>query len=165
MQRVWYLPEEHDPVRRQQATEELAEIVQLAEAPFIVKGGMTVNGALEGRAGGAAAIVVSKPAVVCWISAPATAEVLPEIAAALRAPAKVLVDGGIRTGVDAVLRWRAWRRRRFDAAPLTAVYGGAQSAQRYIDKWRGTGRHHARCAVPYAGREITRIWCGLSVLL
>ena len=39
--------EEHDPPAGSKSVEELAEIVQLAERPFIVKGVMTVKGALK----------------------------------------------------------------------------------------------------------------------
>ena len=63
---------------------ELAEIVKLAERPFIVKGVMTVKGALKAREAGAAAIVVSNHGGRVLDQCPATAEVLPEIAAASR---------------------------------------------------------------------------------
>ena len=62
---------------------ELAEIVKLAERPFIVKGVMTVKGALKAKEAGAAAIVVSNHGGRVLDQCPATAEVLPEIAAAL----------------------------------------------------------------------------------
>ena len=61
---------------------ELAEIVKLAERPFIVKGVMTVKGALKAKEAGAAAIVVSNHGGRVLDQCPATAEVLPEIAAA-----------------------------------------------------------------------------------
>ena len=63
---------------------ELAEIVKLAERPFIVKGVMTVKGALKAKEAGAAAIVVSNHGGRVLDQCPATAEVLPEIAAALK---------------------------------------------------------------------------------
>ena len=59
---------------------ELAEIVKLAERPFIVKGVMTVKGALKAKQAGAAAIVVSNHGGRVLDQCPATAEVLPEIA-------------------------------------------------------------------------------------
>ena len=61
---------------------ELAEIVKLAERPFIVKGVMTVKGALKAKEAGAAAIVVSNHGGRVLDQCPATAEVLPEIAEA-----------------------------------------------------------------------------------
>ena len=82
---------------------ELAEIVKLAERPFIVKGVMTVKGALKAKEAGAAAIVVSNHGGRVLDQCPATAEVLSEIAAALKGTGvKVLVDGGIRTGEEGV---------------------------------------------------------------
>ena len=84
------------PPAGSKSVEELAEIVQLAERPFIVKGVMTVKGALKAKQAGAAAIVVSNHGGRVLDQCPATAEVLPEIAAALKGTGvKVLVDGGI----------------------------------------------------------------------
>ena len=87
---------------------------------------MTVKGALKAKQAGAAAIVVSNHGGRVLDQCPATAEVLPEIAAALKGTGvKVLVDGGIRTGVD--------------------VFKALAQAG------RGTGRHHADVRCPYAG--------------
>ena len=72
------------PPAGSKSVEELAEIVQLAERPFIVKGVMTVKGALKAKQAGAAAIVVSNHGGRVLDQCPATAEVLPEIAAALK---------------------------------------------------------------------------------
>ncbi len=80
--------------------EELAEIIRNAGVPFIVKGIMTVKGALKAKAAGAAAIVVSNHGGRVLDQCPATAEVLPEIVDAVQGEMKVLVDGGIRSGVD-----------------------------------------------------------------
>ena len=76
---------------------ELKEIVALAGRPFIVKGVMTVKGALKAKEAGAAAIVVSNHGGRVLDQCPATAEVLPEIADALKGSGvKVLVDGGLQ---------------------------------------------------------------------
>ncbi len=62
---------------------------------------MTVKGRKKAKEAGAAAIVVSNHGGRVLDQCPATAEVLPEIAAALKGTGvKILVDGGIRTGVD-----------------------------------------------------------------
>ena len=47
------------PPAGSKSVEELAEIVKAAGIPFIVKGVMTVRGALKAHAAGAAAIIVS----------------------------------------------------------------------------------------------------------
>ena len=68
---------------------------------------------------------------------PATAEVLPEIAAALKGTGvKILVDGGIRTGVDVFKALALGADAVLIARPfVTAVYGGApEGVQAYVDK-------------------------------
>ena len=119
---------------------ELAEIVKLAERPFIVKGVMTVKGALKAREAGAAAIVVSNHGGRVLDQCPATAEVLPEIAAALKGTGvKILVDGGIRTGVDVFKALALGADGVLICRPfVTAVYGGgAEGVKCYIDKLAG----------------------------
>lgn len=80
--------------------EELREIIQYCEKPFILKGIMTVKGAEKAVEAGASAIVVSNHGGRVFGCGPATAEVLPEIADAVKGQIRILVDGGIRTGVD-----------------------------------------------------------------
>ena len=79
---------------------ELREIIRHANMPFIVKGIMTVQGAKKAVKAGASAIVVSNHGGRVQGGVPSTAEVLPEIAAAVRGWTTILVDGGIRSGVD-----------------------------------------------------------------
>ena len=119
---------------------ELAEIVKLAERPFIVKGVMTVKGALKAKEAGAAAIVVSNHGGRVLDQCPATAEVLPEIAAALKGTGvKVLVDGGIRTGLDVFKALALGADGVLICRPfVTAVYGGGEEGVKcYIDKLAG----------------------------
>lgn len=82
--------------------EELREIISATSLPFIVKGIMTVEEAEMAVEAGAAAIVVSNHGGRVLDHTPGTAEVLAEIAAAVRGSTTVLVDGGIRSGVDVV---------------------------------------------------------------
>ena len=119
---------------------ELAEIVKLAERPFIVKGVMTVKGALKAKEAGAAAIVVSNHGGRVLDQCPATAEVLPEIAAALKGTGvKILVDGGIRTGGDGFKALALGADGVLICRPfVTAVYGGGEEGVKcYIDKLAG----------------------------
>ena len=128
------------PPAGSKSVEELAEIVQLAERPFIVKGVMTVKGALKAKQAGAAAIVVSNHGGRVLDQCPATAEVLPEIAAALKGTGvKVLVDGGIRTGVDVFKALVLGADGVLICRPfVTAVYGGGEEGVKcYIDKLAG----------------------------
>ena len=122
------------------SVEELKQIVKMAGVPFIVKGVMTVKGALKAKEAGAAAIVVSNHGGRVLDQCPATAEVLPEIAAALKGTGvKVLVDGGIRTGVDVFKALALGADGVLICRPfVTAVYGGGEEGVKcYIDKLAG----------------------------
>ena len=79
---------------------QLKELVQSTRLPLILKGIMCVEDALAAREAGAAAIVVSNHGGRVLDHAPGTAEVLPHIARAVRRDLAVLVDGGVRSGVD-----------------------------------------------------------------
>ena len=128
------------PPAGSKSVEELAEIVKLAERPFIVKGVMTVKGAQKAKEAGAAAIVVSNHGGRVLDQCPATAEVLPEIAAALKGTGvKVLADGGIRTGVDVFKALALGADGVLICRPfVTAVYGGGEEGVKcYIDKLAG----------------------------
>lgn len=79
---------------------DLAFIKAGAAIPFIVKGVMTVQDALACLEVGVDAIVVSNHGGRALDHLPGTAEVLPEIARAVDGRMTVLVDGGVRSGVD-----------------------------------------------------------------
>lgn len=80
--------------------EELKEITSSTNLPFILKGIMTREEALLAVEAGAKAIVVSNHGGRVLDSTQSTAKVLPEIAEAVKGKIMILVDGGIRTGVD-----------------------------------------------------------------
>ena len=80
--------------------EEMKEIIGMVDVPFIVKGIMTVKGALKAKEAGAAAIVVSNHGGRVLEQCPAPAEVLEEIVEAVGGSVKIFVDGGIRSGGD-----------------------------------------------------------------
>lgn len=80
--------------------EELKEIVQEIDVPFIVKGILSVKGALKAKEAGASAIVVSNHGGRVLDDTPATADVLEEIVQAVGKDMTILVDGGIRSGQD-----------------------------------------------------------------
>ena len=79
---------------------QLKELVQSTTLPLILKGIMCVEDALAARESGAAAIVVSNHGGRVLDHTPGTAEVLPQIARAVRRDMVVLADGGVRRGVD-----------------------------------------------------------------
>ncbi len=80
--------------------EELQELKRHLQVPFILKGIMNPESALAAMEAGADAIVVSNHGGRVMDYMPGTADVLPEIAAAVNGRIKVLVDGGIRDGAD-----------------------------------------------------------------
>lgn len=80
--------------------EEMKTIIASTPLPFIIKGIMTVSEAEMAIEVGAAAIVVSNHGGRVIDHTPGTAEILPEIAAAVDGRIPVIVDGGVRTGVD-----------------------------------------------------------------
>ena len=124
------------PPAGSKTVEELREIVKEAEVPFIIKGIMTVKGALKAKEAGAAAIVVSNHGGRVLDQCPATAEVLAEIADAVGNDMQILVDGGIRSGVDIFKALALGADAVLIGRPfVTAVYGGgAEGVAAYTAK-------------------------------
>ncbi len=124
------------PPAGSKTVDELREIIQMAGVPFIVKGIMTVKGAKKAEEAGASAIIVSNHGGRVLDQCPATAEVLPDIVEAVGGRMKVLVDGGIRSGVDIFKALAVGADGVLIARPfVTAVYGGgAEGVQCYVEK-------------------------------
>jgi len=126
-----------EPPAGSKTVEELKEIISGVDVPFIVKGVITVKGALKAKEAGASAIVVSNHGGRVLDQCPSTAEVLPEIVEALKGSGiTVLVDGGIRSGVDVFKALAMGADGVIIARPfVTAVYGGGEEGVKvYIDK-------------------------------
>ncbi len=143
-----------DPPAGSKTVEELSEIVKMAGKPFIVKGVMTVRGAVKAKSAGASAIVVSNHGGRVLDQCPSTAEVLPDIAEVLFGTGiKILVDGGIRSGVDIFKALALGADGVIIARPyVTAVYGGAEEG--------------VKCITEKLGAELadTMKMCGVSSL-
>ena len=122
------------PPAGSKTVEELSGIIREAGVPFIVKGVMTVKGALKAKEAGASAIVVSNHGGRVLDQCSATAEVLPEIAEAVGGGSmKILVDGGIRNGIDIFKALALGADGVLIARPfVTAVYGGAEEGVREL---------------------------------
>lgn len=127
------------PPAGSKSVEELHAIAEAAGVPFIVKGIMTVKGALKAKEAGASAIVVSNHGGRVLDQCPATAEVLEEIALAVDGSMKILVDGGIRSGTDVFKALALGADAAIIARPfVTAVYGGGrEGVESYIQKIGG----------------------------
>jgi isopentenyl diphosphate isomerase/L-lactate dehydrogenase-like FMN-dependent dehydrogenase len=80
--------------------EQIKEIVKSTKLPFILKGIMTVDEAELAVEAGVDAIVVSNHGGRVLDQTPGVADVLPEIAQAVKGKVTILADGGIRNGVD-----------------------------------------------------------------
>lgn len=115
---------------------ELKEIAAMAGKPFILKGIMTVRGAQKALEAGAAGIVVSNHGGRVLDQCPATAEVLPEIADAVGGKLAILVDGGIRTGMDVFKALALGADGVLIGRPfVTMVYGGAaEGVKVFVEK-------------------------------
>ena len=146
------------PPAGSKTVEELREVAAYAERPFILKGIMTVRGAEKAAQAGAAAIVVSNHGGRVLDQCPATAEVLAEIVDAVGDRLTVLVDGGIRSGMDVFKALALGAKGVLIGRPfVTAVYGGeAEGAAIYVEKLRSElADTMAMCGVHSIG-EISR---------
>lgn len=146
------------PPAGSKSKEELKEIIESIDMPFIVKGIITVKGALKAKEAGAAAIVVSNHGGRVLDQCPSTAEVLPEIVQALKGSGvKILVDGGIRSGVDVFKAIALGADAVIIARPfVTAVYGGAEEGVKvYIEKLKGEFEDTMAMCGAHSVEEIT----------
>ena len=146
------------PPAGSKTVEELREISELAGLPFVVKGIMTVRGAQKALEAGASAIVVSNHGGRVLDQCPATAEVLPEIAEAVGGKLKILVDGGIRSGVDLFKALALGADAALICRPFVpAVYGGgAEGVQALVDKLGGELTDTMEMCGAASLKEITR---------
>ena len=109
------------------STQQLKQLISACHMPFIVKGIMSVKGALKAKEAGAAAIVVSNHGGRVLDQCPATAEVLADIVQAVGKEMKILVDGGIRSGTDVFKALALGADAVLIARPfVSAVYGGRE---------------------------------------
>lgn len=117
---------------------DLKTLVQSTDRPLIVKGVMTAKGARKAVEAGAYGIVVSNHGGRVLDQTPATIEVLPEIAEAVRGKIKIFIDGGIRSGLDIFKCLALGADAVLIARPFaTMVYGGGKEAiQTYVQKLR-----------------------------
>ncbi|MBQ3258432.1 MAG: alpha-hydroxy-acid oxidizing protein [Oscillospiraceae bacterium] len=116
--------------------EQLRMLKGCSKAPFIVKGVMSAKTALKAVEAGADAIIVSNHGGRVLPFSPSTAEVLPEIAEAVKGKTQIIVDGGIRTGFDVFKALALGADLVMICRPiLTAWYGaGQEGIEIYVNK-------------------------------
>lgn len=129
--------------------EQLRELKEYCQVPFAVKGIMTAKSALKAVEAGVDALIVSNHGGRVLASTPATAEVLPEIVDAVAGRAKIIVDGGIRSGVDI-----------FKALALGA--DAVMLCRPYIISYYGGGAAGVECLIEKLRSELsdTMYMCG-----
>ena len=137
---------------------EMQDIVKAAGVPFIIKGVMTVKGALKALEAGAAGIVVSNHGGRVLNDCMASADVLPEIAAAVAGRMKIFVDGGIRSGTDVFKALALGADAVIIARPfVVSVYGaGAEGIKSSVDKLYGELEDAMSMCGAHNLQEITR---------
>ena len=147
-----------NPPAGSKSVEELKEIVKMAEIPFILKGIMTANAARKAREAGAQGIIVSNHGGRVQDQCPATAEVLAEIVDAVGEDMTILVDGGIRSGVDLYKALALGADGVLVARPyVTAVYGGQKDGVTALtEKLLGELRDTMKMCGTYTLGEIGR---------
>lgn len=117
---------------------EVAARCHEASVPFVLKGVMTPRAAVRAVEAGADAIVVSNHGGRVLDGTPATAAVLSDIAGAVGDGACVLVDGGIRSGLDVFRALALGARACLVCRPfvVAAFGGGEQGVREYLSQLR-----------------------------
>ncbi len=128
-----------NPNAGSKSVSEMREIIEYAGGPFIIKGIMTVAGARKAVEAGASGIVVSNHGGRVQGGVPSTAEVLPAIADAVKGQLTILVDGGIRSGVDIFRALALGADGVLIGRPVVPfIYAaGAEGLRVYLDKLLG----------------------------
>lgn len=124
------------PPAGRKSVAELKEIIDYAKVPFIVKGIMSVEGAQKAINAGAQGIVVSNHGGRVLDGTPATASVLEEIADQFKGQVKIIVDGGIRSGLDVFKALALGADAVIIARPfVNMIYGnGEQGVEAYVQQ-------------------------------
>ena len=153
-----------NPPAGSKTVEELRGIIADAKVPFIIKGVMTARGAQKAVEAGASAIVISNHGGRVQGGVPSTAEVLPAIAEAVKGKITILVDGGIRSGVDVFRAIALGADGVLIGRPmLTMIYGGGEEGFKvYMNKLVGELKSTMTMCGAASLKDISRdmIWLG-----
>ena len=118
--------------------EDLLDLKAHTSKPFVIKGILNARAARQAVQAGADAIIVSNHGGRVLPYAPSTAEVLPEIAEAVKGQTKIIVDGGIRSGADMVKALALGADAVLICRPFAVAWfgGGAEGVRVYVEKLR-----------------------------
>ncbi len=116
----------------------ITDKVHAAGAKFLVKGIMTVSDAHLAVEAGVDGIVVSNHGGRVFAAAPGTAKVLPAIAKAVGQQTAIMVDGGVRNGIDVFKMLALGADVVGIGRPVTiaAIGGGKDGVAKYLDQIR-----------------------------
>ena len=126
----------HGKPVKAKTVDEIKELVQSTELPFMLEGIMTPDEAEKAVEAGVYGIVVSNHGGRVQDYTPGTADVLEDIAKVVNKRIKVFVDGGIRTGVDVLKMIALGADACLIGRPfVTASFGGeVEGVEMYIDR-------------------------------
>ncbi|MFW6415562.1 MAG: alpha-hydroxy-acid oxidizing protein [Thermodesulfobacteriota bacterium] len=119
-------------------TQELKDLVQSTDLPFVLKGVMSVEDAMSALEAGVSSIVVSNHGGRVLDHTPGVAEVLPEISGLVRGRMNVFADGGVRSGFDVLKLLALGADAVLLGRPLItgAFGGGREGVQLVLEKYR-----------------------------
>ena len=120
----------------QKSKADIAEIASLCKLPFLVKGIMTVESAIQAADAGVYGIIVSNHGGRVLDHGLSSAEVLREIKEAVGDRVKIFVDGGIRTGMDVFKMLALGADAVLIGRPyaIAVLGGGAEGVEIYTNK-------------------------------
>ncbi len=124
--------------------------ISQVNVPVLLKGIMTVRDAELAVAAGAAGIIVSNHGGRVLDHTPGTADVLPEIASRVAGKIKILVDGGVRSGLDVLKMLALGAEAALVGRPaaIAAVGGGREGVSLLLNQYGEqlrTGMMYAGC--------------------
>mgnify|MGYP001560539035 CR=1 FL=1 len=140
--------------------DELRSIIAECEVPFLVKGIMNARDAETAVKAGAAAVIVGNHGGRVMDQMPGGAEVLPEIVAAIRGSAVIILDGGIRTGEDILKSLALGADLCMIGRPvaIAAVGGGSEGVALY---WKELKEQIERAMILTGQESVERIDPGI----